>query len=267
MTLAPYDVRAFAASDRGAESRAGALPALGDDRGGAPHRLVHSWKDGRISGGAFLDDYACVAEGLLALYRCTLEERWFVAARALVDDLAELFRRPAGGFYDTSLDHESLITRPRATYDSPTPTGNSMAATVLLKMAAYTGEDRYRELAEEALDSLAVEASAAPVMSGQWLSAALLAEEGATEVAIVGELGDHRGQALLATVRDAFRPLVVFAARPAGAPSQIPILLEREPQPGTPAEAWVCRHSTLRRSHRRPRRALRLLESPAPDMP
>ena len=74
----------------------------------------------------------------------------------------ERFHRPGGGFYDTSVDHETLITRPRAAYDSPTPTGNSMAATVLLKMAAYTGEDRYRELAEEALDSLAAEASRSP---------------------------------------------------------------------------------------------------------
>ena len=125
----------------------------GTERG---RRLLHSWKDGRKSGDAFLDDYACVADGLLALYGCTLEERWFAAARDLIDDLAERFPRPAGGFYDTSVDHENLITRPRAMYDSPTPTGNSMAATVLLKMAGYTGENRYRELAEDALDSLAV---------------------------------------------------------------------------------------------------------------
>ena len=224
-------------------------------------RLLHSWKDGRISGDAFLDDHACVAEGLLALYGCTLDERWFVAARDLVDDLAERFRRPAGGFYDTSVDHESLITRPRATFDSPTPTGNSMAATVLLKMAGYTGEYRYRELAEDALDSLAAEASAAPVMSGQWLSAALRAQEGAIEIAIVGDLADPRGRALLDTSRDAFRPLVVLAARPAGAPSEISLLLEREPQPGEAAAAWVCRHSTCAAPTADPAELLRLLGS------
>ncbi len=228
-------------------------------RHGAKRRLLHSWKDGRRSGDAFLDDYACVAEGLLALYGCTLEERWFAAARDLIDDLAERFPRPAGGFYDTSVDHESLITRPRATYDSPTPTGNSMAAMVLLKMAGYTGENRYRELAEDALDSLASGASAAPVMSGQWLSAALLAEEGTTEVAVVGDLADPRGRALLATVRDGFRPFVVLAARPAGAPSQIPLLLEREPGAGVPAAAWLCRHSTCAPPTTDPAELLRLL--------
>jgi uncharacterized protein YyaL (SSP411 family) len=210
----------------------------------ATSRLSHSWKDGRVSGQAFLDDHACVAEGFLALYRCTFDELWFLAARDLVDDLAARFGRPAGGFYDTSGDHEALIARPRAAYDSPTPTGNSMAATVLLKMAAYTGEDRYRELAEDALASLAPAASPAAVMSGQWLSAALLAHEGAVELAIVGDLTGPTGEALLATVRDRFRPLVVMAARLAGVASRIPLLLEREPQPGEEAAAWVCRHST-----------------------
>ncbi len=231
--------------------------------GAAPGvRLLHSWKDGRASGDAFLDDYACVAEGLLALYGCTLDERWFAAAQALADDLIARFRRTAGGFYDTSLDHESLITRPRAIYDTPTPTGNSMAATVLLRMAAFTGEDRYREAAEDALDSLAAGASAAPVMSGQWLSAALLAEQGTTEVAIVGALGHPQGRALLAVVRGAFRPLLVLAARPAGAPSRIPLLLEREPPPGASAAAWVCRHSTCAAPMTTPAELLRFLESP-----
>ena len=87
-------------------------------------RLLHSWKDGRVSGDAFLDDHACVAEGFLALYRCTFEERWFTAARSLVDELLVRFARPDGGFFDTSSDHETLITRPRAAYDSPTPTGH-----------------------------------------------------------------------------------------------------------------------------------------------
>ena len=225
-------------------------------------RLAHSWKDGRISGGAFLDDYACVAEGLLALYGCTLDERWFVAARALADGLAERFRRQAGGFYDTSVEHESLIARPRATYDSPTPTGNSMTATILLKLSALTGDDGYRQLAEEALDSLAAEAAAAPVMSGQWLSAALLAEEGPTEVAIVGDLGRRPGRELLAAVRTAFRPLMVYAARPAATPTQIPLLFGREPGPGDPAAAWLCTHSTCAPPTSDPAELLRLLGSP-----
>ncbi len=238
-----------AAAYRDAAERAGQF-ILDEMAGGAPVapgadlRLLHSWKDGHTSGEAFLDDHACVAEGFLALYRCTFDERWFTAARSLVDGLLERFARPGGGFYDTSVDHETLITRPRAAYDSPTPSGTSMAATVLLKMAAYTGEARYRDRAEEALASLAGVAAAAPVMSGQWLTAALLALEEPIEAAVVGDLGDPATEALLAAARQAFRPLVVIAARPAGAPTAVPILIDREPGPDVPAAAWVCRRST-----------------------
>jgi uncharacterized protein YyaL (SSP411 family) len=223
--------------------------------------LAHSWKDGRISGPGFLDDYASIAEGLLALYVCTFDERWFVTARRLIDHLIENFRRPAGGFYDTSPDHENLITRPRAVFDSPTPSGTSMAATVLLRMAAYTGEGRYADLADGALGSLAREASRAPVMSGQWLSAALLAEEGAIEVAVVGDRGHPSGAALLRAARSRFRPHMVLAARPAGVPSVISLLGGREPEPGSPAAAWVCRHYTCAPPTSEPAELLRLLDS------
>ena len=230
------------------EMAVGSPPAPTAARAGGAHgeglRLLHSWKDGRTSGEGFLDDHACLAEGFLALYRCTFDERWFLAARGLVDGLLERFARPGGGFYDTSAGHEVLITRPRAAYDSPTPTGTSMAATVLLKMAAYTGEAGYRERAEEALASLAGVAGAAPVMSGQWLGAALIALEEPVEVAIVGNLGDPAADVIVTAVRAAFRPLVVVAARPPGGPTAVPILLGREPGPGTPAAAWVCRRST-----------------------
>jgi uncharacterized protein YyaL (SSP411 family) len=226
-------------------ARLGAESAAGGALGTPPRtRLAHSWKDGRISGDAFLDDYACLADGLLALYECTLDERWFGAARGLTDEVIERFRRRNGGFYDTSADHETLFIRPRSTYDGATPSGNSMAATVLLKMQAYTGERKYGGPAQEALDSLADTAAASPVMSGQWLSAALLAETGITEVAVVGDLSSAEGRALLDAVRARFHPLAVFAAGNAGAASQIPLLFGREPGTDIPAAAWVCRHST-----------------------
>jgi uncharacterized protein YyaL (SSP411 family) len=211
---------------------------------GTGDRLAHSWKSGHASGNGFLEDYACVVEGLLALYQATVDEHWFAAARGLIDAMVERFRRPAGGFYDTSSDHETLITRPRSLQDSPTPSGNSMAATVLLKMAAYTGESSYGSLAEETLASATALAQRAPVMFGQWLSAHLLAETGFTEVAIVGDSADPQTKALLRLLDGRFQPALVIAARPVGADSLISMLKGREPGPGVRAAAWVCRRST-----------------------
>jgi uncharacterized protein YyaL (SSP411 family) len=208
------------------------------------YRVFRSWKDGLASGNGFLEDYVCLAEGFLALYQATFSERWFAAAQGLTDAMVEHFRRPAGGFYDTSSDHEALITRPRSLQDSPTPSGNSMAVVVLLKTAAYTGESVYQTLAEATLQSMGSLVERAPLAFGQWLSAFQLIDDGAVEVAVVGS-ADHPGtKALLAAVNSGFRPAQVVAARSPGAESVIPILAGREPPPGTGAAAWVCRHST-----------------------
>ena len=132
-------------------------------------RLAHGWKDGTARGNGFLEDYACVIEGILALYQTTFAEKYYTVAKDLADAMIEHFRHPAGGFYDTSDDHETLVFRPRSLQDSPTPSGNALAATVLLKIAAYTGDNRYRSLAEETLAPAADLVTRALVMFRQAL--------------------------------------------------------------------------------------------------
>ena len=82
---------------------------------GADGHLRRTWKDGRAGPAAVLEDHADLAEGLLALYEATFDERWFRAGRGLLDAVLERFADPAGGFFDTAADHETLITRPRRT--------------------------------------------------------------------------------------------------------------------------------------------------------
>jgi uncharacterized protein YyaL (SSP411 family) len=208
-------------------------------------RLARSWKDGRSSGNGLLEDYAGAAEGLLALYQATFAEEWFTSARALTDAMVQHFRRDAGGLYDTSDDHESLIVRPRSLQDSPTPCGNSLAATVLFKMAAYTGEASYQDLAEEIVASAPTHHLAqAPTMFGQWLSSLLLAESGVAQVALVGPPVDAQTGALRTVLDEAFRPALVTAARPPATASAVSMLAEKEPGPGAATMVWVCRNQT-----------------------
>ena len=109
-----------AAAERAAETILGGL-LDGDGR------LGRSWKDGRATGQGVLEDYADLADGLLALYGATFDERWFVAARRLADQIVAHFADPAGGFFDTADDHERLVTRPRDPQDNATPSGGAMA--------------------------------------------------------------------------------------------------------------------------------------------
>ena len=86
--------------------------------------------------------------------RPTFEPRWFVAAHELTETMLAHFQAPGRGFYDTSDDHEALITRPRDLQDNATPSGNAMAVTAQLKLAGLSNENRYVDLAHEALTQI-----------------------------------------------------------------------------------------------------------------
>jgi uncharacterized protein YyaL (SSP411 family) len=115
-------------------------------------RLLHSYKDDRARFNAYLDDYANVADGLLALYQLTLDEQWLRRAESLAEIIVERFGDDThGGFYFTASGHEELIARTKDFFDNATPSGNSVAADVLLRLAALLGRDDFRKQAEQVL--------------------------------------------------------------------------------------------------------------------
>src|SRR6185503_11730316 len=208
-------------------------------------RLGRSWKDGRSSGDGVLEDYADLAEGLLALYEATFDDRWFVTARELADTILDHFADPAGGFFDTADDHETLVTRPKDPQDNATPSGASMATLVLLRLAALTGERRYRDAADRALATVTPFLARYPTGFGNWLSAATLAVEGITELAIVGDPADEATQALLEAAREGERPNLIVAVSADPTSSVIPLLADRTMIDGRPT-AYVCRDFACR---------------------
>jgi uncharacterized protein YyaL (SSP411 family) len=208
-------------------------------------RLGRSWKDGRSTGEGVLEDYAHLADGLLALYEASSDERWFTIARSLADTILDRFADPNGGFFDTADDHEALVTRPKDVQDNAVPAGSSMAASVLLRLAALTGEARYREAAEHALATVTSYLSRYPTGFANWLSAAHLAVEGIDELAIVGEPGDPATQALTAVASDGFRPNLVVAVAADSVASVVPLLAGREMIDGRPT-AYLCRNFACR---------------------
>jgi uncharacterized protein YyaL (SSP411 family) len=205
-------------------------------------RLLRTWKAGsQAKYNAYLEDYAYLAEGLLALYQSDFDPRWFSWARELADVMLVHFHDPAnGGFFDTSDDHERLIHRPKDLQDNAVPSGNAVAATVLLKLSLFTGEGHYWEVAEGAIAGLYNALVQAPVAFGQWLQAAAFILGEPREVAITGDPKAAGGQALLNVVNDAFRPFLVVAAGSEAAGETVPLLANR-PQIDGQATAYVCR--------------------------
>src|ERR1700691_3106003 len=101
-----------------------------------------------------LEDYACVAEGFLALSGVTGEARWMTLAGELLEFALAAFGDGAGGFYDTAADGEPMIFRPADPADNATPSGTFAVAGALLSYSALAGSARHREAAAAALGVL-----------------------------------------------------------------------------------------------------------------
>jgi uncharacterized protein len=202
-------------------------------------RLLRSWKDGRARHAAVLEDHAHLADGLLALYEATFEERWFSAACHLADLILARFASADGAFHDTADDAEALIARPMSLQDNALPSGGAMATIVLLRLAALTGEGRYRDAAEGALMPVMAAAEQYPTAFSQWLQAIQLASQPIDEVAIVGDPDADDTRALLRVAFDGHRPQRVVAVSPTPDASVVPLLHGRGPVDGR-ATAYVC---------------------------
>ena len=202
--------------------------------------LRRSWKDGRAVGNGVLEDYTHLADGLLALYEATFDERWFTTASALMERVLGHFADPEGGFFDTADDHERLVTRPKDVQDNAVPSGNAMAVRVLLRLASWTGEGRYRAAAERAVRSVVRFVSRYPTGFAQWLNAIDLELAPSVEVAIVGSLDDPATQVLLEETRRGYTPNQVTSVSSDPTGTAVPLLRDRIAIGGLPA-AYVCR--------------------------
>jgi hypothetical protein len=224
-------------------------------------RLLRSYKDGNARFNGYLEDYANLIDGLLELYQTTFDPRYFAEAQALAETVLTHFAAPDGGFFDTSNDHETLIARPRSLQDNATPSGNSMMAKVLVKLAAYTGDNRYYEAARGVLHQLAPAMQEYPAAFGEMLNAADLMIHGIKEVAIIGDPASADTQALLSIVNNGYRPGVILALSAEDASeTAIPTLLAyRTHVNGKPA-AYVCEHFVCQRPVTDPDALRRLLE-------
>ena len=211
-------------------------------------RLLRSWQaaagDARYN--AYLEDYAFLADGLLALYETTFDPRWFAWARELADRMLAHFSDPAGGFFDTSDDHEALLHRPKDVQDNATPSGNGMAAHVLLRLGLFTGEGRYRDTAERMVAGLYEPMARYPGAFAHWLGAAAFILSQPLEVAVAGDPAAADTRALLDVAQRAFRPNLVIAAGEGKAAEVVPLLAGRDRLDGR-AAAYVCRRFVCRR--------------------
>jgi uncharacterized protein YyaL (SSP411 family) len=208
-------------------------------------KLLRTYRAGQAKLPGYLEDYSFVADGLLALYEATFDQRWLTESISLADRMIELFWDDAvGGFYDTSAEHDQLVVRPRDVLDNAQPCGGSVATDVLLKLAVVTGNEDYRVKAATPLRTLREMMGRAPAGTGHWLAALDFYVSSPKEVVIIGPKGDPATTALLQTVTGAFRPNKVLVGADDAAAAEgysLPLLEARGMIDGRPT-AYVCQN-------------------------
>jgi uncharacterized protein len=204
------------------------------------NRLLRSWREGQAKHNAYLEDYAGLILGLLDIYQSDFTPEWFETAIKLAEEMIEHFTDPNDGFFDTRSDHETLLIRPKDLQDNAIPSGNAMACDVLLKLAAFTDEGRYRDMAERALGRVADFSTRYPSAFGRWLSAADFALSNVKQVAAVYEADAENVQELLQVIQSEYRPNLVLAVSPYPPPPNTPALLKDRPLKEGRATVYVC---------------------------
>lgn len=202
-------------------------------------RLLRTWKEGAAKLNGYVEDYANVADGLIVLYQVSGDVNYLVEARRLADlMITEFWDEENGGFFFTSNDHEELIVRNKDFYDNATPSGNSVAADVLLRLAKLTGEDKYERFAVTTLRLAATQLRRHPQGFGRTLSALEFHLGETREIALLGE----RESSLASDVLQRYLPDAVIAiSSDVKADSQVvSFLAERSQIDGKPT-AYVCR--------------------------
>ncbi len=206
-------------------------------------RLLRTWKDGKAKLNGYVEDYANVADGLVELFQVSGDAEYLTEAKRLADlMITEFWDAESGGFFFTSNDHEQLVVRNKDLYDNATPSGNSVAADVLLKLAKLTGEDKYERFAVTVLRLTASQIRRHPQGFGRALSALEFHLEQTMEIVVVGEEGNELERIALG----GYHPDAVVVLGRGDDDHGLPLLADRTAIDGEPT-AYICRDNVCQR--------------------
>jgi uncharacterized protein len=204
-------------------------------------RLFATYKDGRAHLNAYLDDYAFLINALVELMQADFAVEDLEFAQALADTMLDQFEDiESGGFYFTGRDHERLLHRPKPGHDNAMPSGNGVAAFALQRLAALTGEDRYRRAAERTLELFYPTMLEFPAGFGTLLIALEETIAPPTTVILRGEREPLAEW--LRTLGREYWPATLQFAIPGGTRGLPPVL--DKPAGDGPVNAWVCQGVT-----------------------
>ncbi len=174
-------------------------------------QLRHRYRAGHVDDLSFLDDHAFLANGLIDLYEATFDPVWLEAAGGVADALHP-FKSELGAFY-LAPPRTDLVARRLDAYDGALPSGNSVAALMLIRLARMTGEPAWQTMAADVMGAFADALNRHPSALAMMLCALDHELGPAKEIVVAGNPARHDTQELLATIRMAYQPNRVLLAR------------------------------------------------------
>ncbi|HEV7380769.1 MAG TPA: thioredoxin domain-containing protein, partial [Dyadobacter sp.] len=155
-------------------------------------KLKHSYKNGKATITAFLEDYAAVADGYIGLYQITFEEIWIEQARLLTDyTISNFYDEKEGYFYFTDSEGESLIARKKELFDNVIPASNSIMATNLYILGKILDKEDYAGISDRMLSQMHKILSVDVQWVTNWAALYCLRATPTPEIVIVGENADE----------------------------------------------------------------------------
>lgn len=180
-------------------------------------RLLVRYRDGESAYLGYLDDYAFFAWGLIELYEATFHADYLEQAIQLTREMLELFGDDnEGGLYFYGKDGEKLLTRPKEIYDGATPSGNSVAAYNLIRLAKLMSDEELLKEADRQLKAFAKSVASSPISHSFFLLAIQFALEPTKEIVIAGQPNHISTKEMIRVVQQAYLPDAVIALQPQG---------------------------------------------------
>ena len=209
-------------------------------------RLLRSYKDGTAKHNAYLPDYAFFISGLLDIFEATSEPVWLNRAIELDGVLEKHYEdKEKGGFFMTSNDHETLLVREKPRYDGAEPTGNSVQALNLLRLAELTTKKSYHQRALKTLKAFSGILTKNPNALTEMLSAVDFYYDQVKEIIIVTPPGKkEEAETFLKIFRKKFLPNCLLIVASEGEHLKaltkiVPLVENKLPLKGK-ATAYVC---------------------------
>lgn len=208
-------------------------------------RLLARYRDGESAFLGYIDDYAFMVWALIELYETTFNPTYLQQALELNAQMVDLFwDQEKGGLFFYGHDAEQLFTRSKETYDGAIPSGNSVAAMNLIRLARMTGDSALEEMFDKQVKSCSGAIERYPSGHSIMLIAILHAYEPSREIVIAGAMEDSKLQQMVTEIRSKFLPNTVLMINPDGEQGEearklMPVIADKTTVGGQPA-VYIC---------------------------